>query len=478
MIPLSGFHTRRLNLLIINNDINMYISKSYNLIARLILAILAFMALMSIPLSVSATSSATTTGLAPNQIAINSNGAKSVNLSPLDSQAIAIQLDFFQARPPIHAFMGASPIPQGLTPTEVKAAYNLPTTGGSGTIAIISAFHHKDIEADLAGFDGAFSLAECNVKNKCLEIHPISSSTKIDSGWDMETALDTEWSHAIAPKAKILVVEASSDSGTALMKAVDYASSRSDVVSVAMSWGGGEFPSETKLNAHFIGKNKDAAFFASSGDDGAGVSWPASSANVVAVGGTQLILHKSQSKAGKISISLASERAWSGSGGGVSAYEAAPSFQTNYSILRSNGKRAIPDVSFAADPMYGFSVYHSDSTKDFSNIDLADPQSSANMTTKFSQSFKDRPDQSTSGHTKNWYIIGGTSAGAPQWAAINALGKSATLATLYKDKSGTDNDKYFRDIVSGKNGNCAYYCVARKRYDYVTGLGSPVTWKF
>ena len=54
----------------------------------------------------------------------------------------------------------------------------------------------------------------------------------------METALDTEWSHAIAPNAKILVVEAASDSGTNLLKAVDYARGKSDVVAVSMSWGG------------------------------------------------------------------------------------------------------------------------------------------------------------------------------------------------------------------------------------------------
>ena len=368
--------------------------------------------------------------------------------SPLTRTA-PITIETFQARPPIHAFMDASPIPQGLSPNDVKAAYNLPTTGGSGTIAIISAFHHANTENDLTVFDKTFSLPECTTKNKCLEIHSMSDLMKTDDGWDMENALDTEWAHAIAPKAKILVVEATSDSGTALMKAVDYAASRADVISVSMSWGGDEFPGQTKSDSHFIGKNKEAAFFASSGDDGTGVSWPASAPNVVAVGGTQLILSKSSSKSG-ISIKVSSEKAWSGSGGGVSAYERAPGFQTEYSVPHSNGMRAIPDVSYEADPMYGFSVYHSS----VSDTNRNSPK------------------------TKNWYIIGGTSAGAPQWAAIHALNKGATLVNLYKDKAAANNSSYFRDITSGKNGSCVYYCLARKRYDYVTGLGSPVTWRF
>ena len=352
--------------------------------------------------------------------------------------------DTFQARPPIHVFMGATTMPLGLAPSDVRSSYHLPTSGGSGTIAIVSAFHHKDVESDLAAFNVRFSLPACTIGNKCLEIHTMSTSGHVDSGWDMETALDTEWSHAIAPKAKILLVEAMSDNGTNLMRAVDYATSRKDVVSVSMSWGGMEFAGETKLDSHFQiggGKSKSSApnpklaFFASSGDDGSGVSWPASSPNVVSVGGTRLVIGKSTSKSGKVTASVRSESAWSGSGGGVSQYEPEPTFQSNYSIPRSAGMRAIPDVSYAADPVYGFSVYHDG----------------------------------------KWYIIGGTSAGAPQWAAIHALGKSVLLSTLYADKAASNSSDYFRDIVSGKNGSCAYFCVARKRYDYVTGLGSPVT---
>jgi subtilase family serine protease len=382
-------------------------------------------------------------------IAVNFSNLNIVHASTIPS------LDTFTARPPIHILAGMTSGPTGLSPLQVKKAYNLPSTGGKGTIAIIAAFNHPNIASDLLAFDKAFGLASCTTSNKCLEIHPMNATARNDSGWSMETALDTEWSHAIAPKAKILVVEAASPSGTSLLKAVDYARGRSDVVAVSMSWGGDEFASEASLDSHFI-SSSPVAFFASSGDDGAGASWPAASPNVISVGGTSLSLN---AKGG-----LVSEKAWNGSGGGVSAFESEPGFQTTYSIPRAGSKRAIPDVSFAADPNYGFSVYHA-------------PDTSLTKT-----SSKTTSNGVSGTASKNWYVVGGTSAGAPQWAAIADLAYAAknpiSLSKLYADKAASTYSKFFRDITSGGNGDCGYFCVARKHYDYVTGLGSPVTDKF
>jgi len=342
----------------------------------------------------------------------------------------------YTAVPPIHVMSGTSPQPAGLTPDQVKQAYGLPATGGSGTIALIEAYGDPSLGADMAGFDKAFSLPACTAANGCLQTHSMTTTKSPSPGWAMETALDAEWAHAIAPKSRILVVIAGSTGTTGLMKALDYARKRSDAVAISMSWGGAEFEGEDKLDPHFLSGNskRPMSFFASSGDDGAGPSWPATAAGVIAVGGTSLRLGPTGS--------TASEGAWSGSGGGVSAYESEPLYQRTYSIPRAGGKRAIPDVSYAADPAYGFSVFH--------------------------------------GGT--WSIVGGTSAGAPQWAAIAALTASARYALspaeLYIDKASTRTAAYFRDIVSGTNGACAYYCTARARYDYVTGLGSPVTYRF
>ena len=105
--------------------------------------------------------------------------------------------------------------------------------------------------------------------------------------------------------------------------------------------------------------------------------------------------------------------------------------------------RAIPDVAFNADPQTGFAVYIG-----------------------------------TSKGKGSWYQIGGTSAGAPQWAAIQSLGLSANNQNFYQDKTSSNSGSYFRDIVSGNNGDCQYFCSARKHYDYITGLGSPLTITF
>jgi subtilase family serine protease len=339
----------------------------------------------------------------------------------------------YQGRPPIHILGSAASQPSGLTPAQVKSTYNLPTTGGNGTIAIIGAYDDATLENDLAIFNKQFNLPACTIKNSCLTKHLMGKATAT-SDWALEASLDVEWAHAIAPQAKILLVEAPTPSGQNLLNAIDYARKQPGVVAISMSWGGAEFSEEVDLDQHFISANNKITFFASSGDEGAGASWPAASPQVVAVGGTSVTLNA----AGK----LIAETAWSGSGGGLSDYEVEPAFQLKYAVSKANGRRAIPDVSYIADPHSGFSVYCS------------------------------------SGRLKGWYTIGGTSAGAPQWAAIKSLGLAADNTKFYQDKASADTAKYFRDIKSGTNGDCGYYCAARRHYDFVTGLGSPVTVKF
>ena len=354
-----------------------------------------------------------------------------IAIIPWHEAFAAYKFSQFKARPPIHIFGKTAATPRGLSPQTIKQAYNLPTSGGHGTIAIIGAYDDKTIENDLNIFSKQFGLSACTAANGCFEKHLMASGTGTNSGWALEMSLDVEWSHAIAPNAKILLVAAKTPSGPNLLAAIDYARNRADVVAVSMSWGGAESPDQVELDDRFV-STRNAAFFASSGDSGYGVSWPASSKNVVAVGGTSLAL----SSTGNV----IAETAWRGSGGGVSAYEAEAVWQRTYSIPKANGHRAVPDVSYDADPASGFSVY-----------------------------------RSTGASKNNWYVLGGTSAGAPQWAAIHSLGLSALPANLYSDKASAANGKYFRDIVSGSNGGCAYFCDARKRYDYVTGLGSPLT---
>ena len=345
----------------------------------------------------------------------------------------AYRFSNFKGRPPIHQFGGVSTAPAGLSPDQVKHAYNLPSSGGNGIIAIIGAYDDKNIETDLNIFSKQFNLPPCTTANGCFTKHAMGTSS--NSGWAMETSLDVEWSHAIAPQAKILLVEAKTPSGQNLLNAIDYARKFPGVVAISMSWGGAEFSDETSLDSHFVDPSGKITFFASSGDNGSGASWPAASPEVVAVGGTKLTFTKTGS--------ISSETAWNGSGGGVSAYEIEPQHQTDYAITKANGHRAIPDVSYNAAPESGFSIY-----------------------------------KTTGKSKKGWYVVGGTSAGAPQWAAIKALGLSADNDKFYADKASTNNASFFRDIRSGTNGDCGYYCEARKHYDYVTGLGSPLTTTF
>ncbi len=336
------------------------------------------------------------------------------------ASSVSLSEDEWAARPFCIAEPAAS-YPIGFTPAQIRQAYNLPSTGGEGTtIAIVDAYTAPNIQTDLTVFSAQFNLPLPTTSN--FEIHQMVTPLNTDYNWAMETTLDVEWAHAIAPEAKILLVQAKSPSMTDLLAAVDWAKNQPGVVAVSMSWGNDEFVQQLQYDYHFT-SNSGVTFFAASGDSGAGASWPASSVHVVSVGGTTLTLNGDGS--------VASEVAWSGSGGGISSYESIPSYQTTYGLTGT--KRAVPDVSYNGNPNTGFAVY-------FNN---------------------------------NWIRVGGTSAGAPQWAAIYALDQSATNPNLYESAQSPAASSFFRDITSGSNGYSATV-----GYDYVTGLGSPLTIDF
>lgn len=313
----------------------------------------------------------------------------------------------------------------GYTPDQIRAAYGLPSTGGNGTtIAVIEAYYTPTILSDLTEFSSQFDLPAPSSSN--FEVYNMSSTmTTANTSWATETSLDVEWAHAIAPDAKIMLVEATDD-GNGLTGAISYAASLPGVAAVSMSWGTDEYADEARYDALFT-NSYSTVFFASSGDKGAGVIWPACSPNVVAVGGTTLNLDANGT--------VISETAWSQSGGGISAYEPMPSYQTNMGLntLLGASNRAVPDVSYDANPSTGFAVCYN----------------------------------------SQWEIIGGTSVGAPQWAAIDADSLSVTNTNLYADAESA-YPSYFRDITSGSNG----YYNASVGYDLVTGLGSPLTDNF
>jgi subtilase family serine protease len=331
------------------------------------------------------------------------------------------------------------------TPAQIRAAYGFNsivftnskgqkvTGDGTGeTIAIIDAYNDTHIAVDLRAFDAYFGISDKDGKGAfaltTVMMAPANKMTT-DAGWAMETALDVEWAHAIAPGAHILLVEAASSSVADLLAAVNYARRQKGVVAISMSWGGGEMRSEKYYDAYFTtpAGHKGITFVTASGDSGAGAQWPSVSPNVVAVGGTTLSTTSTDA--------WDAESAWGGSGGGVSMYETKPIYQ-NLNTL-GEGYRTNPDVAFDADPNTGYAVYDNG----------------------------------------RWLTVGGTSAGAPIWAGLFAIadqgralkgkgslnGATQTLKILY---SLSAND--FHDITVGTNGFSAM-----AGYDLTTGRGSP-----
>ena len=312
----------------------------------------------------------------------------------------------------------------GFTPAQIKKAYGFPTslTGGAGTtIAIVDAMDAPNIEADLTTFSDAYGLPRCTSATGCFtKVNQRGSSAPLpatDAGWAMEISLDVQWAHAIAPAAKILLVEADSASPADLLRGVAYAKTRASYVS--LSWGTAETFDEANYDSYVT--QPGVSVFVASGDNGAGAEWPSSSPNVVSVGGTSLTLNPDGT--------VASETGWSGSGGGCSRYENATAAQLAVTGICGT-RRATPDVSLFADAGIGVSVY----------------------------------DSTGYGGSSGWIRVGGTSAATPMWAARAAAdGLVVTPSSLY------GSALHYRDITSGYSG-----LSAGPGYDLVTGRGSRI----
>ncbi len=321
----------------------------------------------------------------------------------------------------------ASSSPTGLSPATIESVYSFSTslTAGAGkTIAIVDAYNDPSAESDLGVFDAQYSLPACTTANGCFQKVDQTGGTnypRTDGGWALEISLDVQWAHAIAPGAKILLVEAASNSFSNLLAAEDYAKTHAKYVS--NSWGGSESSSETSYDSHFV--QSGVGFFVAAGDSGLPAEYPSASPNVISVGGTTL--HFSGS-------TFTGETGWSSGGGGCSAYETANPAQSSfsqYAQVNCGGKRATPDVALDADPASGVSVYD---------------------TTKY---------QGQSG----WWTVGGTSASTPMWAARSADSSATVVNAAYVYGSSIT----YRDITSGNNGAP---CLVG--YDMCSGRGSWV----
>jgi subtilase family serine protease len=337
----------------------------------------------------------------------------------------------------------SGPPSSAYNPSQMRHAYGFDQVANEGSgqvIGIVDAYDDPNIEADLSVFDREFGLPACSSSNGCFrKVYGNGRKPATNANWGIEIALDVEWAHAIAPQAKIVLVESATNSLADLFTAVDVAV-RNGASVVSMSWTAGEFSSEVRLDNHFV--TTGVTFLAASGDTGTGVAYPAASPYVVGVGGTSLQL---DANAG-----YQSETAWSGSGGGLSKFEHQPLYQALFGIgADPRGMRGAPDVSYNANPGTGYAVY----------------------------------DSFGFGGGSGWFQVGGTSAGTPQWAALLAIANSMRVAARKSHLSSTNNSLYvlgkkslvteFNSVTQGTNGSCGVWCTAAPGYDYVTGLGSP-----
>jgi hypothetical protein len=355
-------------------------------------------------------------------------------------------------------------------PSQIRAAYGINSVSEDGTgqtIAIVDAYNDPDIAAALDDFDSQFGLTSAGptlyqqygpawsfltVINQNGQTGPLPMTDPTGAGgdnWELEEALDVEWAHAIAPGARIVLVESDSQTLPDLMTAVATAAAQPDVSVVSMSWGlpeGQAVFAADEAQYDRVFNVPGVTFVASTGDYGAAdPEYPAFSPNVVAVGGTSLDIGSDGGYTGETGWGYDSAAAGTfiGSGGGISRYEPEPSYQAG---VQSTGYRTTPDVSLVADPATGAWI--------------ADPYNLAGASP--------------------FEVVGGTSLSAPAWAGLLALVNQERAGTNVAPLNSTNPTETqqalyslpqadFHGIETGTNGYSA-----QSGYNLVTGLGTPV----
>jgi hypothetical protein len=334
--------------------------------------------------------------------------------------------------------------PPGYSPAQMNAYLGLTAQGQGQTIAIVDPYNDPDIVSDAEVFSQQYGLpGVCGAggtSGDCfnLDVREQSASAPSDPNSSVETSLDVEWAHAIAPEATIELFEAQDFTFASLFSEVTAAeATRPDAISLSWGYTGGDF-SEENYYDHFCAVGSSVCVVAT-GDLGHPGAYPAYNPAVVAVGGTTLNLTASGA--------VTSEQAWAGSGGGQSWVEPEPFYQDR---VQSSGMRQIPDVAFDADPNPGVAVF----------------------------------DSLPQGAQYGWYEIGGTSLGAPSWSAI--LADADQLRAGHREPPLTEGGQAVQraiyslpasvlaPVTTGPdNGFCPVGCTPGPGYDEITGMGSP-----
>ena len=422
------------------------------------------------------------------------------------------------------------------TPQAMQNSYNLASLLAAGnqgqgkTIAVIDSFGSATIANDLNVFSTAFGLPHlcgeagvtCTPGMPTFTIlahqgspppnpPPPNNGTGQENHnlWALEVSLDVEWAHAIAPKANIILVTVPTaevlgvQGFPQMMNAVQYVVDNhlADVVSMSLGAGEGTFSGMASLlnlrQALIDAQTNHVTVLASSGDGGTSnalkvptknpnlipypsVEWPASDPLVTAVGGTYLctnaVTGTSVDSVSPPSVCQANpgvrEVGWIDSGGGYSILFPRPAFQSTLpagstyvgSSVGAPGPnsnmRGVPDIAFQASARTGPLVYMSEpaTTSSGTGCGGADPCS------------------------VGWYVLGGTSCSAPQWAGLIAIADqmagrdlgyiNPALYQIANNPAQYASD--FFDVTLGNNQTTSIPgYAASPGWDAVTGLGTP-----
>ncbi len=359
-------------------------------------------------------------------------------------------------------------------PKQIRNAYNIQSvlnegiTGRGRTIVIIDAFQSPTIAHDLATFNAVFGLSNSTLNIIAPDgLTPFNPNDPNQVGWAAEITLDVEWSHAIAPGATIDLVLAKSNNDPDILSATKFAVDNNLGSVISQSFGEGETCTDPNLlhTEHQLFKEataKHITLFASSGDQGAAqptcdessfflsASTPASDPLVTGVGGTHLAANP---QTGTYFGETAWNDSFGASGGGFSVIYPRPNFQQD---IVQGKHRAVPDVAYNGDVNGGVLVVWSSSG------------SGSNLV----------------------FIIGGTSAGSPQWAGITALGNQLAghrlgflNKAIYRIGESASYSRAFHDNVIGNNTIVETTSSGKTvtilgyntepGWDPVTGWGSP-----
>ena len=405
------------------------------------------------------------------------------------------------------------------TPAAMQNSYNVGPlyaaglTGRGKTIAVIDSFGSATIANDLNVFSTAFGLphlcGEAGVTCTpgmptftILQVQgspppnppPPNNGTGQESHnlWAVEVSLDVEWAHAIAPEANIILVTVPTaeilgvQGFSQMMNAVQYVVDHhlADVISMSLGAGEGTFSGTASLlnlrKALIAAATNHVTVLASSGDGGTSnvlkvptktpnlipypsVEWPASDPLVIAVGGTYLctdpVTGTAVDSTDPPTVCQSSpgvrEVGWIDSGGGYSILFPRPAFQNTLppgstfvgSSVGAPGPnsnmRGVPDIAFQASARTGPLVYD--------------------------------------GGEGGWFIVGGTSCSAPQWAGLIAIADQIAGSdlgyinpALYQLAAGPNYSTYFFDVTTGNNQTTSIPgYLASPGWDAVTGLGTP-----